>query len=163
MGAKLSIAVIALLSITLPACGGNDDQGTTTASTPGVSRLDCGKGNAGSKDALRQFAAVLRRGSAQEILSVLAKPGRFEWISVQDARGPDLSVRNDRVRAAEAVAQRGGLPMRVTRFVNAERPHRTTDLGFVGKWQGTRRFNGKAALDCNVGKARVLSMAVPPS
>lgn len=162
MRLKLSAGLIALLSLGLPACGGNDDQVAANPSLPGASRLDCGKGRAGSEDALRQFAAVLRRGDAQEILSVLAKPGRFEWISVQDARGPDLSVRNDRVRAAEAVAQRGGLPMKVTRFDNSEPPRRTTDLGFQGRWEGTRPFNGKAALDCRVGKARVIGIGIPP-
>jgi hypothetical protein len=153
--------VIALLGISVAACGGNGDQGTTTGSS-GLSRLDCGNSKAGSEGAMRQFAAIVRGGDEQKILSVLAKPGRFEWISVQDARGPDLSVRNDRVRAAEAVAQRGGLPIKISRFGNSEPPRRTTDLGFRGVWDGTRPFNGKAALDCRVGKARVLSIGIPP-
>jgi hypothetical protein len=157
---RASVGIVALLSLGLPACGGDGDQ---AKSLPGVSRLDCGKGRAGSEDALRQFAAVLRRGDAQEILSVLAKPGRFEWISAHDAHGPDLSVRNDRVRAAEAVAQHGGLPIEVTRFTNSEPPRRSTDLGFEGIWEGTRPFTGKAALDCQVGKARVISIGVPPT
>lgn len=154
------VGLIALLSLGLPACGGADGQVTTSPSQPGASRLDCGKGSAGSEGALRQFVAVLRRGDEQEILSVLAKPGRFEWISVQDARGPDLSVRNDRVGAAKAVAQRGGLPIKVTRFGNSEPPRGTTDFGFQGTWDGTRRLEGKAALDCRVGKARVLSVGI---
>jgi hypothetical protein len=162
MRLKLSAALIALLSLGLPACGGDDDQAGAKSSLPEASRLDCGKGRAGSEDALRQFAAVLRRGDAQEILSVLAKRGRFEWVSAHDARGPDLSVRNDRVRAAEAVAQRGGLPIRVTRFTNSEPPRRTTDFGFEGIWEDTRRLYGKAALDCEVGKARVISIGIPP-
>jgi hypothetical protein len=159
MRLKLSAGLIALLSLGLPACGGDDQVG---AKSSGASRLDCGRGRAGSEDALRQFAAVLRRGDAQEILSVLAKPGRFEWITVGDARGPDLYVRNDRVRAAEAVAERGGLPIKVTRFTNSESPRATTDLGFQGIWDGTRPFTGKAALDCQVGKARVISIGIPP-
>jgi hypothetical protein len=162
MRLKLSAGLIALLSLGLPACGGGGDQAAGTPSSPGASHLDCGKGRAGSEDALRQLVAVLRRGDAQEILSVLAKRGRFEWISAHDARGPDLSVRNDRVRAAEAVAQRGGLPIRITRFTNSERPRRTTDFGFEGVWEGTRRLYGKAALDCQVGKARVISIGIPP-
>jgi hypothetical protein len=162
MRLKLSVGLTALLSLGLPACGGSDDQVRANPSLPDATRLDCGKGRAGSEDALRQFAAVLRRGDAQEILSVLARPGRFEWISAHDARGPDLSVRNDRVGAAEAVAQRGGLPIKITRFYNSEPPRRTTDFGFEGIWEGTRRFYGKAALDCQVGKARVISIAVQP-
>jgi hypothetical protein len=162
MRLELSVGLIALLSLGLPACGGNDDQVTANPSLPEASRLDCGKGRSGSEHALRQFAAVLRRGNGQDILSVLAEPGRFEWISVQDARGPDLYVRNDRVRAANAVARRGGLPIRVARFFNSESPRRTTDLGFQGRWEGTQPFNGKAALDCRVGTARVLSIGIPP-
>ena len=156
MWLKLSAGLIALLSFGLPACGGDDP------SQSGASRLDCGKGKAGGEHALRQFVAVLRRGDAQEILSVLAKRGRFEWITVGDARGPDLNVRNDRVRAAEAVAERGGLPIKVTRFTNSESPRATTDLGFQGIWDRTRPFTGKAALDCQVGKARVISVGIPP-
>jgi hypothetical protein len=157
MGLRLaSMGIVALLGLGLPACGGDDNQ---VSGNPSQS-LDCGKGKAGSEDALRQFVAVLRRGDAQEILSVLAKPGRFEWITVGDARGPDLSVRNDRERAAEAVAQRGGLPIKVTRFTNSEPPHRTTDFGFQGLWDGTRPFIGKAALDCQVGKARVIVISI---
>jgi hypothetical protein len=158
MRLKLSVALITLLSLGLPACGGNDDQ---VAAHPGAtSRLDCGQGRAGSEHAFRQFAAVLRRGDAQEVLSVLAKRGRFEWITVGSSR-PILTVRNDRIRAAKAVAQRGGLPIKVTRFTNSEPPRRTTDFGFEGVWNGTRPFIGKAALDCEVGKARVISIGIP--
>jgi hypothetical protein len=163
MGLRLaSVGIVALLSLGLSACGGDDDQVTTTPSPPGASRLDCGEGRAGSEHALRQFVAVLRRGDAQEVLSLLAKPGRFEWISVGDARGPDFSVRNDRERAAEAVAQRGGLPIEIARFTNSEPPRRTTDLGFQGVWDDARIFYGKAALDCEVGKVRVISIGIQP-
>jgi hypothetical protein len=162
MRLKLSAGLIALVIIGLAACGGDNDEAGAKSSLAQPGRLDCGKGKAGSEDALRQFVAVLRRGDAQEILSVLARPGRFEWISVGNAPGPDLSVRNHRVRAADAVEQRGGLPIQVTRFFNSEPPRPTTDLGFQGTWDGTRRFIGKAALDCQVGKARVLSIGIQP-
>ena len=62
--------------------------------------------------------------------------------------------------AAWAVAHRGGLPLRVVRFTNSETPHGTTDFGFIGRWNGTRSLVGKAAIDCKVGKARVLSVEV---
>ena len=159
MRLKVSAVLIAVLSLGLPACDGDEDQAGGKSSLP-VSRLDCGQGRAGSEHALRQFAAVLRRGDAQEVLSVLAKRGRFEWITVGSDR-PYLGVRNDRIRAAKAVAQRGGLPIKITRFTNSESPRRTTDFGFQGVWNGTRPLIGKAALDCEVGKARVIAIGIP--
>jgi hypothetical protein len=148
-------------------CGGESessagDDGEADGSSAVVSRLDCNRGRGGSEQALRQFAAILRVGDETAIRAVLAPRGRFEWISAHDARGPDISVRGDPAKAAEAVADRGGLPIEVVRFFNSEPPRRTTDLGFSGLWDGNRHFNGKAALDCRLGKARVFSIAVPP-
>jgi hypothetical protein len=58
------------------------------------------------------------------------------------------------------VAQHGGLPLRITEFGNSEPPRRTTDFGFKGRWNRTRHFVGKAAIDCRQGKAIVLGVAV---
>jgi hypothetical protein len=168
MRCAAGMAVLAT-TLALGACGGDGDaassaggDGETDGSSAGVSRLDCGKGRAGSERALRQFTAILRAGDEAAVRAVLAPRGRFEWISAHDARGPDVSVRGNPAKAAEAVARRGGLPMEVVRFSNSEPPRRTTDLGFSGLWEGNRQFTGKAALDCLLGKARVLSVGVPP-
>jgi hypothetical protein len=131
------------------------------ASLAADAKLDCGSTKRGSKHALRSFLRILRSGEEARILSVLTKPPRFEWISVVRPNGdPIVNVRNDREEAAAAVAERGGLPLRIRRFTNAEKPHRTTDFGFVAGWNGSRGAVGKAALDCQAGTARVLSVAL---
>jgi PASTA domain len=137
--------------------------GSDSSSSP-ASHLNCGSGVAGSERALRQFFAILRAGNEAEVRSVLADPGRFAWLTV-GSNGPGgphwfVNVRRDPNKAARAVAQSGGLPLRIVRFTNSEAPHRTTDFGFVGRWNGTRPLVGKAAIDCKVGKARVLSVEV---
>jgi hypothetical protein len=158
----LSLPAVVVLLAT--GCSGGGDASSRGSSASIPSRLDCGSGVAGSERALRQFFAILRTGNEGEIRSVLADPGRFAWLTVgsKDARGQHwfVNVRHDPGEAARAVAQRGGLPLRIVRFTNSEAPHRTTDLGFTGRWNGTRPLVGKAAIDCKPGKARVLSVAV---
>lgn len=161
----MSLGVVAVSAVAIWAAevgAGREFLASRGADSGVAGPLDCGEDKAGSKRALRSFVAILRRGDRQEIESALARAGRFEWISVTDADGPDLSVRNDAPKAARAVARRGGLPVRITRFQNAERPRPTTDFGFVGTWDETRHLNGKAALDCIAGTARVLSVGIPP-
>jgi hypothetical protein len=149
--------------------GGGDSSRSSTpseSSSPGRRHLDCGSSVAGSEQALRQFFEILQTGREAEIRSVLADRGRFAWLTVgsKGPRGPYwfVHVRRNPDQAARAVAQRGGLPLEVERFMNSEPPHRTTDLGFTGRWNGTRPLIGKAAIDCQSGKARVLSVAVKP-
>jgi hypothetical protein len=124
-------------------------------------RLDCGTSKAGSKDALRQFFAILRRGDRVEVRSVLIDPPRFMWLNVNGRRGgPHVNVRNDPDKAARAVARRGGLPLTIRRFMNADPPGRETGLGFWGRWNRRRHVVGKAAIDCTQGKVIVLSAGV---
>lgn len=156
------------LVLAIGCSGGGDATRSSTvsrASSASVpSRLNCGSTVAVSERALRQFLAILRAGNEGEIRSVLADPGRFAWLTV-GSKGPRgvhwfVHVRRDPDEAARAVARRGGLPLRIVRFTNSEAPHRTTDFGFTGRWNGTRPLVGKAAIDCKLGKARVLSVAV---
>ena len=161
-GAAL-LALVLGLAVAAGAGFGSSGSGeaapTSAAATDAA--LDCGSTVRDSKRALRSFLRILDRGREARILSVLAKPRRFEWIFVNRPNGnPIVGVRNDRREAAAAVAERGGLPLRITRFMNAERPRRSTDFGFEAEWKGRRGAVGKAVLDCHVGKARVLSVGL---
>jgi hypothetical protein len=152
-----------LVCIALGACGSDSTDPTgvdTTTAAPVSARLDCGKGKAGSEDALRHFTAILRRGNRSEIRSVLIDRPRFFALSAQGHPGPDVSVRGNPEAAARAVADHGGLPVRITTFGNSEPPRRTTDFGFRGVWNGTRRVVGKAAIDCKVRKVIVFNVGV---
>jgi hypothetical protein len=134
-------------------------ESSTTAKSP----LDCGKGVAGSEDAVRQFLAILSDGKRAEVRSVLATDGRFWRLSVNGKRrhGPHFNPSpRDRAKTARAVARRDGLPIEVTSFLNSEPPRRTTDIGFKGRWNGRRGVIGKVAIDCNQGRAIVLAAAV---
>lgn len=147
----------------LAGCGGDASGDPVSGSAPPAGTpLDCGQGRHEAKDAVREFLSVLRSGDEQAVLRTLATGGRFEWISVHDKRGnPIVEVRGrHRRRAAAAVADVGGLPLRVTEFMNIDRPSRTTDFGFWGKWNG-RKAAGKGAIDCEQGRARVLSVGLP--
>lgn len=128
------------------------------ASTPAP--LDCGQGKSGSKRAVRQFFRILRTGDEAKVLDSLATNGRFEWITALNRKNSPINVRGDRRAAAAAIARYGGLPLRVTEFMNIDEPSGTMDFGFFGTWNG-KRMNGKGAIDCNQGKARVLSVALP--
>jgi hypothetical protein len=148
------------------ACSGGSDVSQTSNASESSSvvhqRLHCGSSAAGSRRALRQFVAILRRGNELQIRSVLADPKRFAWLSVNSnwPRGPHLKAhRHHPGEAARAVAKRGGLPLRIRRFGNSEPPHRTTDFGFIGRWNRVP-MEGKAAIDCIQGNAIVLSVGV---
>lgn len=154
-------AGLLLAGVTVAGRDGGDGSPTASAGPP-PARLECGSDGEGSKAAFRRFAAILRGGDETQIRSVLVEQPRFAWISAHDAEGPDISIRDDPDKAARKVAVRGGLPMEITHFSNVERPSRTTDAGFTGRWDGDRRFIGKGALDCGRGKAIVLSVGVPP-
>ena len=153
---------LVVTSLLVSACG-NSASGDTSSSqdsTP-AAVLDCGTGEAGSKHAVRQFFSVLRSGDEQRVLDALAKGGRFEWLTVYDKRRkPIVDVRGNRRAAAAAVADYGGLPLRATNFMNIDRPSATTDFGFEGTWRA-RAMVGKGALDCDQGRARVLSIKLP--
>ena len=144
----------------LSACGAsaNGEPGTITASSPAP--LDCGQDKSGSKRAVRQFFRILRTGDEARVLDSLATDGRFEWITALNKKDSPVNVRGNRRKAAAAVAKYGGLPLRVTEFMNIDRPSGTTDFGFFGTWRG-KRTTGKGAIDCNQGRARVLSVAIP--
>jgi hypothetical protein len=151
-----------VVGVALGACGSDstDPTGIDTTTAPLVSRLDCGKGKAGSEHALRHFTAILRRGNRSEIRSVLIDRPRFFALSALGHPGPDVSVRGNPDAAARAVANHGGLPVRITTFGNSEPPRRTTDFGFQGVWNDTRQVDGKAAIDCKLGKVIVFNVAV---
>ena len=143
---------------------GCSDDSTATSSAPPSSAaapLDCGQTKKGSKRAVRAFFAVLRSGDEQRVLGALATGGRFEWLNVGRQNGTPVlpALRNKRRATAAAVADRGGLPLRVTKFMNIDRPSGTMDFGFFGMWKG-RKAVGKGALDCNQGRARVLSVGI---
>jgi hypothetical protein len=159
----LVLGLCVAVCIALGACGSDSTDPTgvdTTTAAPVSTRLDCGKGKAGSQHALRHFTAILRRGNRSEIRSVLIDRPRFFALSALGHPGPDVSVRGNPDAAARAVANHGGLPVRITTFGNADPPRRTTDFGFRGVWHGTRPAEGKAAIDCNVGKVIVFNVAV---
>jgi hypothetical protein len=158
-----------LLLLTAGCSGGGDSSGSSTISeSPSrvPTHLDCGSSVAGSERALRQFFTVLRTGNETQIRSVLANRRRFFWLGVNSAgpHGPQIEARprHRPGRAARSVAQLGRLPLRVVSFTNSEPPpaHGTTDFGFTGRWNGTRRVVGKAAIACTHGKAIVLSVFV---
>lgn len=155
----MSVVVTALV------IAGCDDSATTgeaaAATATAAGPLDCGQSKKGAKRAVRTFFAILRTGDEQLVLDALATGGRFEWLNVGKRDGtPVLPARRGKRHAtAAAVAGRGGLPIRVTSFMNIDRPSGTTDLGFFGKWKG-RKLVGKGAIDCNQGRARVLSAAI---
>lgn len=132
------------------------------ASAPSPERLDCGSTKAGSEDALRQFFAILRRGDRSEVRAVLVDQPRFAWISVNGygRTPPRVNARGDPDQVARAVARHGGLPLRITEFMNADPPRRETGLGFWGRWNERRHVVGKAEIDCNQGRAVVLSVGV---
>jgi hypothetical protein len=159
----LVLGVGVVVCLALAACGSDSTDRTdvdTTTAPPVSAHLDCRKGKAGSEHALRHFTAILRRGSRSEIRSVLIDRPRFFALSAQGHPGPDVGVRGKPDAAARAVANHGGFPVRITTFGNADPPRRTTDFGFLGVWNGTRRVNGKAAIDCTVGKVIVFNVAV---
>jgi hypothetical protein len=151
-----------VVCVALGACGSDstDPTGTDTTTAPLVSRLDCGKGKAGSEHALRHFTAILRRGNRSEIRSVLIDRPRFFALSALGHPGPDVSVRGNPGAAARAVANHGGFPVRITTFGNSEPPRRATDFGFRGVWNGSRPVVGKAAIDCTQGKVIVFNVGV---
>jgi hypothetical protein len=156
------------LVLLTPGCSGGGDSSASSTVAESLSHvpthLDCGSSVAGSERALRQFFTVLRTGDETQIRSVLANRKRFFWLGVNSVgpHGPQIEARprHRPARAARAVAQLGGLPLRVVSFTNSERPDRETGLGFTGRWSGTRRVVGKAAIDCTQGKAIVLSVFV---
>jgi hypothetical protein len=158
----LMLGLGVVVGVALGACGSDSTNptGIDTTTAPLVSRLDCGKGTAGSEGALRHFTAILRRGDRSEIRSVLIDRPRFFALSAHGRPGPDVDVRDDPDQAARAVAERGGLPVRITEFMNSEPPDRDTGLGFRGRWNGLRPIVGKAAIDCSQGKVITFNIAV---
>jgi hypothetical protein len=166
MKALAFVISLALVSIGMAACGaGSTDsvsaKEASVVTSPATDSLDCGSTKAGSEDALRQFFAILRRGDRLEVRSVLVDRPRFAWLNVNSSghTWPHVNVRGDPDKAARVVARRG-LPLTIRRFMNSEPPQRTTDFGFWGRWNHTRRTVGKAALDCKSGKAIVLGVGV---
>jgi hypothetical protein len=157
-----TLACVAVFGAVLAGCGGGSSGTNETADHAPIidARLDCGRGKAGSETALRQFTAALRRGHRGEIRSVLIDRPRFFAISAQGHPGPKMHVRGDPGAAARAVAKHGGLPVAITQFTNSEPPRRTTDLGFKGRWNGTRHMFGKAAIDCMEGKVITFNVGV---
>jgi hypothetical protein len=157
----LSVAAAALAF--LGGCGEETEPGEATVTAKPFSKLDCGHGRAGSKAAFRQFAEILASGDEAQIRAMLVDQPRFAWISAQGGvTGPEVSVRRDPDAAAAAVADRGGLPFQITRFQNIDPPGRATDAGFRGRWDQTRGLFGKGVIDCERGKAIVLSVGVRP-
>jgi len=155
----ISVAAVALALVA--ACGGAASGGAPSDLPAASGPLHCGQGEKGSKRAVRTFFAALRSGDEQRVLDALATGGRFEWLNVGGRNGDPVlpTLRNRRRATAAAVADYGGLPLRVTDFMNIDRPSRTMDFGFFGAWRG-RKAVGKGALDCEQGRARVLSVGL---
>jgi hypothetical protein len=139
----------------LPGSDLASSSGSTTAD-----KLDCGNTKRSAKRALRSFVGVLRSGEERRILTLLAKPRRFFALSAGYRDGSGIVSSGDRREAAAQVSDYGGLPLRIDRFMNADRPSRTTDLGYFATWRGRREAVGKAALDCRAGTAIVLAVAI---
>jgi hypothetical protein len=162
MGVRWLLAGV--LAVALLAGCGDDASGDPTPESAAAGKpLDCGQGKRGSKAAVRRFFAVLRSGDERRVLRALATGGRFEWIWVADKSGDtivDVRGGHQRRAAAAAVADYGGLPLRVGEFQNIDRPSRTMDFGYRGTWRG-RGMIGKGALDCRQGRARVLTVGLP--
>jgi hypothetical protein len=101
-----------------------------------------------------------------QVRSILADRPRFTWVSVNSNRGshsgPHVNACGDPDEAARAVARHGGLPLRLVSFTNADPPQRDSGFGFRGRWNGTRKVVGRAAIDCEQGKAIVLAAGVRP-
>lgn len=157
----IAVVVAVACAFVPQACGGSTP-GRALSVADTSPPLDCGNDKGGSKRAVHQFFAVLRSGDEERILDALARGGRFEWISVTDRSGEAVVLaRGNRRKAAAAVADLGGLPIRAARFQNVDRPSRTMDFGLrTGLWDG-RRMGGKGAIDCVQGRGRVLSLALP--
>jgi hypothetical protein len=85
MRAFASLLSISLLVGGLSGCGGSPESASPTtgknSTGPVRERLDCGSSKVGSEDALRQFAAILRRGNQREVRSVLIDRPRFFALS----------------------------------------------------------------------------------
>jgi len=160
----LALALVLIAGVASGCSGESSTQASERPSARAASAdgpLDCGQGKKGSKHAVRTFFAVLRTGKEDRVLDALATDGRFEWLNVGDRDGTPVlpALRNRRRATAAAIADYGGLPLRVADFMNIDRPSRTMDFGFWGKWRG-RKMVGKGALDCEQGRARVLSAAL---
>jgi hypothetical protein len=152
-------------SVALIGCGGGSGSIDPPAREKGMAKLDCGRGLRGSKAAFDQYLALLRDGDEAAIRSVLGPRGdpargAFGWISVGSKERSIIDIRGNPGQAAKRVAALGGLPLRITEFMNIERPRRVTDAGFRGRWGSRKPFVGKGALNCERGTAVVLSVAL---
>jgi hypothetical protein len=166
MKALVSVLSGACLGAGLLGCGSGSPEPNfptvvhTAPPSPVHVHLDCGKGTAGSERALRQFSAILRQGNQLKIRAALIDRPRFFAVSANGRPGPSISVRGDPGTAAQVIAANGGLPVRIDRFMNSEGPSRNTDFGFRGRWNGTRKLIGKAAIDCTQGKVIAFNVGV---
>lgn len=135
--------------------------GATSSSIERVAeKIDCGRTKRSAKRALRYFVSEqLRTDEASRILPLLAKPKRFFAMTVSSSAETVVQTRKRR-DAAMQLAEYGGLRLRIDRFMNADKPSRTTDFGFFATWKGNRSATGKAALDCKSGTAIVLGVAI---
>lgn len=158
-----ALALILIAGVSSGCSGEPASQASEQATRPSsaIGPLDCGQGKDGSERAVRTFFAALRSGGESRILDALATGRRFEWVNVGRRDGSPVlpALRNKRRATATAIAEFGGLPIRATEFMNIDRPSRTMDFGFWGKWRN-RQMVGKGAVDCEQGRARVLSAAV---
>lgn len=157
-------AVIALALIGGSAgCSGESSTASSEASSSAAAaeKIDCGKTKTSAKRALRHLVAVqLSQDDESLILPLLAKPADFFAIGVGSQSGNEFVQSENRREAARAIADYGGLRLRIDRFMNAEKPHRVTDFGFHATWNDRRPAMGKAALDCKAGTVIVLGVAV---
>jgi hypothetical protein len=160
---RLSTLVLVLIVAATWGCSGESPTQASEdvpASRGTVEKLECGSTVRSAKRALRTFLRRLRADDAAQILPLLARPPRFFAVSVGSENSkPVVSARN-RFAAAKQIAEYGGLRLRIDRFMNAEKPSRTTDFGFWATWKGRRPAVGKAALNCDAGTAIVLAVGI---
>jgi hypothetical protein len=164
---RSSALVLVLIAAATWGCSGESPTQASEgvpASRDAVEKLDCGSTVRSAKRALRTLALRLRFDGEAQILPLLARPPRFFAVSVSSRDGAGhgnviVSSRN-RVEAARQIAEYGGLRLRIDRFMNAEKPSRTTDFGFWATWKGHRPAVGKAALNSDAGPAIVLAVGI---
>ena len=160
---RLSALVLVLIAVAAWGCSGErptQASENVPASRAAVGKPDCGSTVRSAKRALRTLLLRLRYDDEAQILPLLARPPRFFAVGVSFPNGNRVVSAQNRFAAARQIAEYGGLRLRIDRFMNAEKPSRTTDFGFWATWKGRRPAVGKAALNCDAGTVIVLGVGI---